>query len=59
MVLATEHQKTLVQTRATRAENIDPEFVPFLFRFLIGPYISSGQARQKGDFCCDFNIRDN
>jgi len=56
MFLATEHQKTLVRTRA---ENIDPQFVPFLFRFLIGPSISSGQARQKGDFCCDFNIRDN
>jgi len=56
VISATEHQKMFVQTQH---ENIEIEFVPFLFRSLMGPSISIEQARQKSDFCYYLNIRDN
>jgi hypothetical protein len=41
MISGTEHQKIFVQTRD---ENIGSEFVPFAFRFLMGPSVPLGEA---------------
>jgi hypothetical protein len=51
MFSQTEHQKIIVQTQH---ENIDIEFVPFLFRFLIAPSVWLSDAPQKRDFYCYF-----
>jgi len=53
MISGAEHQKKFIQKRH---ENIETEVVPLLFGFLIGRSISSGQAQQKRDFRCYFNI---
>jgi hypothetical protein len=42
-----EHQKILVQTLV---ENIETEFVPSVFRHIMGASISLGQAGEKRDF---------
>jgi hypothetical protein len=47
VISGTVYQKILVKTRD---ESMGPEFVPFAFRFLIGPSVPLGEARQKGDF---------
>jgi hypothetical protein len=42
-----EHQKIFVQTLV---ENIETEFVPSVFRYIMGASISLGQGGEKRDF---------
>ncbi len=47
MISRMVNQNFFVQTRD---ENIETEFVLFAFRFLMGRFVSLGQAEQKCDF---------